>query len=71
MFDKYIKIEVEKYRVKQNSDGIWICSDLKANTLKELDIYIGEVNKILNKYNKQNNESKPKKETKPPVKGLQ
>ena len=51
MLDKYIKIEIEKYRVKQNSDGTWICSDLKANTIKELDISIGEVNKVLNKYN--------------------
>ena len=51
MLDKYIKIEIEKYRVKQNSDGTWICSDLKANTIRELDISIGEVNKVLNKYN--------------------
>jgi hypothetical protein len=54
MFDKYIKVDVEKYRVKQNSDGTWICSDLKANTIKELDVNIGEVNRVLNKYNRQN-----------------
>jgi len=58
MFDKYIKIESEKYRVKQNSDGTWICSDLKANTIHELDISIGEVNRILNKYNKEENNKK-------------
>ena len=48
---KYIKIENEKYRVKQNSDGTWICSDLKANTISELDLSIGEINRVLNKYN--------------------
>ena len=62
VFDKYIKIEVEKYRVKQNSDGTWICSDLKANTIKELDISIGEVNQVLNKYNKDNGKPKAKNE---------
>jgi len=63
---KYVRIEAEKYRVKQNSDGTWICIDLKANTIKELEIDIGEVNKVLNQYNNQNKEVKravPKKET--------
>ena len=58
---KYIKVEVEKYRVKQNSDGTWICSDLKANTIKELDFNIGEMNRVLNKYN-QKTITKVKKE---------
>jgi hypothetical protein len=48
----YNRIEAEKYRCRQNSDGTWICSDLKANTIQELDIAIGMVNKVLNKYNK-------------------
>lgn len=61
MFDKYIRMEIEKYRVKQNSDGTWICSDIKANTIKELDINIGEVNKVLNKYNKENDKKKQTK----------
>ena len=61
MWDKYIKIEAEKYRVGQNSDGTWICIDLKANTVRELDISIGEVNKVLNKYNSQNSSDKEKK----------
>ena len=51
MCEIYKKIEVEKYRCRQNSDGTWICSDLKANTITELDLAIGEVNKVLNKYN--------------------
>jgi len=69
MFDKYIKIETEKYRVKQNSDGTWICSDLKANTILELDINIGEVNRVLNKYNKTTKvEGKKKPSTPPPNK---
>ena len=62
---KYVRIEAEKYRVKQNSDGTWICIDLKANTIKELEIDIGEVNKVLNQYNDQNKKVKrvvPKKE---------
>ena len=73
MLDKYIKIEVEKFRCKQNSDGTWICSDLKANTVKELDKLIGDVNGVLNKYNKDlvKKETKYKKETKPNVKGLE
>jgi len=58
MWDKYIKIEAEKYRVRQNSDGTWICIDLKANTVRELDISIGEVNKVLNKYNSGNGKKK-------------
>jgi len=61
MWNKYIKIESEKYRVKQNSDGTWICSDLKANTIKELDFNIGEMNRVLNKYN-QKTITKVKKE---------
>ena len=68
---KYIKIEVEKFRCKQNSDGTWICSDLKANTVKELDHLIGEVNQVLNKYNRDNIKKTVKKDTKPPVKGLE
>ena len=72
MFDKYIKNEVEKYRVKQNSDGTWICSDLKANTIPELDCCIGYVNSILNKYNNETQENEPVKKTKKPqVKGLE
>lgn len=71
MFDRYMKIEVEKYRVKQNSDGTWICSDLKANSIKELEHNIGEVNRVLNKYNKQEKQNKKTKEKKPEVKGLE
>jgi len=62
---KYIKVEVEKYRVKQNSDGTWICIDLKANTIKELDTSIGQVNQVLNRYNK--NEDATKKQKKKPL----
>ena len=72
MFDKYIKVETEKYRVKQNADGTWICSDLKANTIVELDCCIGYVNEILNKYNNDTKKEEPvKKAKKPPVKGLE
>ena len=52
MLDKYITVNSDKYKVRQNADGTWVCSELKANTIKELDIDIGEVNRVLNKYNK-------------------
>lgn len=62
MCEIYKKIEIEKYRCRQNSDGTWICSDLKANSIGELEIAIGEVNKVLNKYNKgEKNNGKKKK----------
>jgi hypothetical protein len=60
MCERYMRIEAEKYRCRQNSDGTWICSDLKANSIGELDLAIGEVNKVLNKYNKTEKKEKKK-----------
>ena len=62
MWNKYIKIEVEKYKVRQNADGTWVCSEYKANSIKELDIGIGEINQVLNKYNKKEKPPTPPKE---------
>jgi len=70
MFEKYISIKESNIVAKQTSGGVWYCSELPARTTIELDGLIGEVNKILNKYN--NNIVKKAKETKedPKVKGL-
>ena len=52
MFEKYITIKESKIIAKQTSSGIWYCSELPADNVKELDALIGEVNQVLNKYNK-------------------
>lgn len=68
MFEKYITIKESNIVAKQTASGIWYCSELPARTTKELDVLIGEVNKILNKYN---DVKKPKEiKTEPNVKGL-
>ena len=54
MLDKYITIESEKIKARQNADGTWVCSEVKANSIKELDIMIGAINQVLNKYNSKN-----------------
>lgn len=74
MFEKYITIKESKIIAKQTSSGIWYCSELPADTTQELDLLIGDVNRILNKYNKKEKtsvkkEKTPKKENNP-VKGL-
>jgi len=78
MFEKYISIKESNIVAKQTSGGVWYCSELPARTTMELDGLIGEVNKILNKYN-DNNVKKPKvsnlqdhplTKTDPKVKGL-
>ena len=43
---------------KQTSGGIWYCSELPVKTVKELDLLIGEVNSVLNKYNNENGKIK-------------
>ena len=73
MFEKYISIKESNIIAKQTSGGIWYCSELPARTTIELDGLIGEVNKILNKYNS-NGVKKPKEtktDPKPAVKGLE
>jgi hypothetical protein len=52
MFEKYIMIKDTKIEAKQTSTGIWYCSNLPAENVRELDALIGDVNKVLNKYNK-------------------
>lgn len=57
MLDKYIKINEKKINAGQTNTGFWYCKELTVETPGELKKIIGEVNKILNEYNKKN---KPK-----------
>jgi hypothetical protein len=52
MFEKYITIKESKIVVGQTNSGVWYCKELPADTVKELDVLIGDVNGVLNKYNK-------------------
>ena len=72
MFEKYITIKETNIVVRQSSSGMWYCSELPAHTTIELDDLIGEVNKILNRYNTNVKKPKKVKETKSDtnVKGL-
>lgn len=64
MLDKYYKIKEDKIICGQTNSGIWYCKELPASTTAELKVLIGEVNKILNQYNKQNKNVNDKKKTK-------
>ena len=68
MLDKYITIKDKTIIAKQTSSGRWICDQLPAETTKELEILIGEVNCILNKYNTESKE--PLREHKDTIRGL-
>ena len=57
MLDKYIKINEKVIESKQTSSGIWYCSSVVAETTKEMNNLIGELNKIYNSFNKKD---KPK-----------
>ena len=72
MLDRYIKINEKVIESKQTSSGIWYCSSVTSETVKEMDTLIGELNKVYNKYNKKEKTSPkpPKKEKTPKVKGL-
>ena len=61
MLDKYIKISESRMVCGQTSSGVWYCKELPAETTKQLDKLIGEVNNIMNKYNKkERNKTSPK-----------
>ena len=61
MFDKYVKVNEKRIVAGQTSNGIWYCKEVIAETPKELETVISEVNKILNEYNAvKNNEKKTK-----------
>ena len=61
MLDKYITIKDKPITCGQTSNGIWYCKELPAETVKELDVLIGEINQILNKYNNKQETKKSKK----------
>ena len=65
---KYMKISEKQITCGQTSGGIWYCKELPAENTKTLNILIGEVNGILNKYNKMDGNKKPS--TPPIIKGL-
>ena len=62
MFEKtvYVNVGADKASVKQNSNGIWICNELTVNdkhindAIHGIDVAICEMNKVLNSYNKKN-----------------
>lgn len=67
MLDRYYKITEKQIICGQSSNGNWYCKELPANNTIELRVLIGEVNKILNEYNKLNGkETKPKKKKETP-----
>jgi len=72
MLDKYIKINEKVIESKQTSSGIWYCSSVTAETTKEMDQLIGQLNSIYNKYNNpiKNKKSTPDPEKNKKVKGL-
>jgi len=71
MLDKYIKINEKVIESKQTSNGVWYCSSVTSETVKEMDTLIGELNKVYNKYNKKEKSPQTPKKEKTNVKGLQ
>lgn len=73
MLDIYNKINDKQIILGQTSSGIWYCKELPCDCVKQADKKIGEINKVLNKYNvcKKEKTVSKKKEAKPPVKGLE
>jgi len=55
MFERYIVINDAKILCGQTASGTWYCKELPANSTKEVDLLIGEINSVLNKYNKDGN----------------
>lgn len=69
MLDKYIQIKDRQIICGQNAGGMWYCKELPADNTCELNKLIGEVNSILNTFNKPRVINK-KKDKEPEVKGL-
>jgi len=64
--NKYITIE-ENGEAGQNANGKWYCKKLPFKDDKDLDVKIGRINAVFNKYNK-DIEKKEKNTPKPPKK---
>ena len=59
MLDKYIKMNDAVILCGQDAKtGTWYCKELPGHTTQEIDCLIGEMNKILNKYNQDNGKEK-------------
>lgn len=71
MLNQYIKINEKIIESKQTSGGIWYCSSVTSETVKEMDKLIGDLNKVYNNYNKKEKTVVPRKPKTPEVKGLQ
>ena len=70
MLDIYNKINDKQIILGQTSSGIWYCKELPCDCVKQADKKIGEINKVLNKYNqckKEKTKETQIKETKPMV----
>lgn len=52
MLDKYVRVGDKMIVSGQTSGGFWYCKELPAETTKEADKLISEMNKVYNKYNK-------------------
>jgi len=65
MLDRYIKINEKVIESKQTSSGIWYCSSVTSETVKEMDQLIGQLNSIYNKYNKKRVSPTPPSPKKP------
>ena len=50
--EKYLILNDSHIIAGQNNQGVWYCKELPAKDIRELDSLIGEVNRVLNKYNK-------------------
>lgn len=55
MLDRYFTIKDKQITAGQTSGGVWYIKELCADTMKELDMLMGEANRICNRYNKEEN----------------
>jgi len=60
MLDRYIVVKDKDILVGQTSKGSWYCKELPCKDIGEMELLIGEVNRVLNIFN----QDKIKKEKK-------
>ena len=60
VFEKYIKMNEKQIICGQTSSGVWYCKELPCDSTQELAILIGDINDILNTYNKKEPKEKKK-----------
>jgi len=61
MLDRYIKVNEKKIVAGQTAAGVWYCKELVAETPSHLKQLVADVNNILNEYNAESKNEKPKK----------